>query len=192
MDLSDFFTTKAQATDFSARLETFSEMMYKTDFQVENALTELFGMQKKEKFLTLLRENNIAIDSPSSLKDFTTKVKMKIAQLPVFSFTIAFEPKEITLKAIADWFAVNLKKQMIFDFTVDTSLIAGATINYNGKFKDYSLKQPIQTLLMSLLQAEKPTLQPNIPIPQQPALGVTQQLGSTQAIVTENNRQGAQ
>lgn len=159
MDLSDFFTTKSQATDFSARLATLSEMIYKTNFQLESALMELFGIQKKEKFLSFLRENNVAIDNPSSLKDFFLKLQTTIAQLPVFSLTIAFEPSEATLQAISSWFLLNLKKQMLFEFTVDSSLIGGAVINYNGKFKDYSVKKPVEQLVIKLMQPQQPVAQ---------------------------------
>lgn len=156
MDLSHFFITKSQATDFSVGLATLSEMLYRTDFSLEQALMEIFGMKKKDLFLSLLREYHILQDSPSGLKDFITTIQTTIAQLPVFSLTIAFEPKEQTLKALANWFALQIKKQVLFDFTVDASLIAGATFTYNGQFKDYSVKVAVVQALQKLLTQKTP------------------------------------
>lgn len=164
LNLSDFFTTKGQATDFLSRLATLSEMIYKTDFKLETSLMGLFGIQKKDKFLTLLRENNIPSNSAEDLKNFIITLQTTIAKLPVFSLTIAFEPTEQTLKVISEWFVMNLRKQAIFDFVVDPSLIAGATINYNGRFKDYSFKNPVEQMLSTLLQSQnKQTQQTSAP-----------------------------
>lgn len=162
LNLSDFFTTKGQATDFLSRLATLSEMIYKTDFNLETSLMGLLGIQKKDKFLTLLRENNISSNSAGDLKNFIITLQTTITKLPVFSLTIAFEPTEQTLKVISEWFVMNLKKQAIFDFIVDPSIIAGAIINYNGKFKDYSFKNPVKQMLTTLLEPQnKKTLQTN-------------------------------
>src|SRR5438105_7612063 len=119
IDLSDFFRTKAQANEFSTRLSTISEKVYQTDFNLEKTLMEQFGIQKKDKFMSLLRENNIHEDSHSDVKDFLEKIQEKIATIPLLTFTIAFELNEQTLKAISEWCLLNIKRQLVFDITID-------------------------------------------------------------------------
>jgi hypothetical protein len=140
IDLSNFFQTRAQANDFSARLETITEQAYHTTFNIEKALMEQFGIAKKDKFLTLLRDNQVGVDQIKPIKDFIKKVQELTASLPVVPITIAFEPKEQTLQLLSEWFMVNLKKQVLFDITVDRKLIAGAAVTFKGKYRDLSIK----------------------------------------------------
>ncbi len=55
IDLSSFFKTQSQANDFSSRLATISKEIYQTNFTIEKALTEQFGVEDKLPDYTLLR-----------------------------------------------------------------------------------------------------------------------------------------
>jgi hypothetical protein len=156
LDFSNFFQTRSQANDFSARLETITEQAYHTTFNIEKALMEQFGIAKKDKFLTLLRDNKVGVDQIKPIKDFIKKVQTIIASLPVVPITIAFEPKEQTLQLLSEWFMVNLKKQVLFDITVDRKLIAGAAITFNGKYRDFSIKTKFNETTNRVLTQKAP------------------------------------
>lgn len=151
LDLTPFFKTKAQATDFAMRLAPISAKIYETNFNLDQALMDEFGLQKKDKFLSLLHANKINTEKTSDLKAFFSKIQDHINKLPVLSMTVAFEPKEKTLAAIAEWFMLNLKKQMLFEITVEPDVIAGAKINYKGKFLDASAKPVFDKMLIEIL-----------------------------------------
>jgi hypothetical protein len=157
VDLSPFFKTKSQASDFSARLAVFSEKIYSTTFDLDKELLDQLGMQKKDKFITLLRDSKISIDKPADLKGFVDRLRQYVTTLPVLSLTFAFEPKEQSLKRLSEWFGLNSKKQVLFDITVDPTIIAGTTLTYNGKFLDYSIKPKIDQLMQQLLDGTPPT-----------------------------------
>lgn len=161
MDLSSFFTTKSQATDFSTRLAALSANIYKTDFNLEKALLDTFGMEKKDMLMKLLNDNTIAVATPSALKEFFEKMQQAIASLPVLSMTVAFEPQEQTLKPLSEWFVLNIKKQVLFEIKVDPNLIAGATITFNGKFADYSIKPTFEKILQEMLTTKPQTSSQN-------------------------------
>lgn len=156
IDLSSFFQTKAQAADFSARLATVAEQMYYTTFNIEKSLMEQFGIVKKDALLTLLRDNNIGIDSTKAIKDFVTKMQETITALPVVPITLAFEPKEQTLKMLSEWFMINIKKQVLFDISVDRKLIAGAAITYNGKYNDFSIRGKVEETIKNIITKPQP------------------------------------
>jgi hypothetical protein len=140
LDFSDFFRTNVQAVDFITRLANISEELYETNFNLEKALVEQFGIRKSDKFNELLRDNRIPPGSSAALKDFINKIQEIVSSLPVVSLTIAFEPEEETLKNIFDWFPLNINRQVLLDIKVDPNLIAGANIGYNGKCLDCSIK----------------------------------------------------
>lgn len=151
IDLSGFFTTKTQAADLSTRLSSISALVYDTGFDLEKILLEQLGIQRKDKFITLLRHNNVPLHSNIAIKDFLEKIQEKIASMPVMTLTIAFEPTEKTLRALSEWFLVNTNRQVLLDFHLDTGLIAGAVISVNGKFYDFSVRPKFNNVLNGVM-----------------------------------------
>lgn len=151
IDLSDFFTTKIEAADFSARMTAIYEMLFKTNFNLENALTDQFGINKKDRFIMILHENNINPEQLVAVKDFLFVLITKVNSLPVLSLTVAFEPQAQTLKTISEWFFLNMKKQVLFEINIDRRLVAGAAITYNGKFFDFSIRPVFERVVKNYL-----------------------------------------
>lgn len=149
--LSDFFTTKPQANDFSVRLNTISGKIYETDFNLEKILREQFGSQKKDKFISLLRENEISIESNSALSKFIDQIQQTISLLPSANLVLAIEPSEKILKAISDWFLLNLKKQVVIEIEINPDLIAGVAVSYMGKHLDSSIKSEFEKVASNTL-----------------------------------------
>jgi hypothetical protein len=156
LNLTVFFATQAQANEFATRLNAFSEAVYKTDFSLDKAAMQYFGMKKSEAFLKLLQNNNIAPDSASAIKGFVVKLQETIKSIPLMTLTIAFEPNEKVLHSLADWFVMNLKKQFLLEILIDPTLIAGAAIKYKGRFLDVSNKPLVEKIIQESLSPTKP------------------------------------
>jgi F0F1-type ATP synthase delta subunit len=151
LDLSDFFTTKSESLDFSTRLSGIARQIYETGFNLEPSLLTEFGIQKKDHFLSLLRNNQINVASNSALSEFFNLIIQKISSLPVVTLTIAFEPDNQTLRDLSQWFTLNINRQVVFEIIVDPKLIAGAAITYNGRYEDYSVKTKFTQIVASSL-----------------------------------------
>ena len=96
LDFSEFFATKAEANDFLSGLTAVIDKLFQTDFHIETALSEKFGINKSDRLLAIMRENNINTQSRESVKMFLNKMQEEISKLPVLALTIAFEPQEKT------------------------------------------------------------------------------------------------
>lgn len=141
LDFSEFFKTKIEANDFSTRLSTLTEQLYETNFNLEKAVVDQFGSNKKAKLMIMLRDNNISTESNAALKQFFDRLQEKMRAMPVLSVTLAFEPNSQTLEALSQWFLLNEKKQVLFDIIVDQKIIAGASFTFRGKFLDCSIRE---------------------------------------------------
>ncbi len=168
LDLSAFFQTKAQSTDFSSRIARVSEKIYETDFDLDKTLMEEFGLKKKELLLAMFRDNDVSPESPNKLKDFLGSVQKEIALLPVLTLKIAFEPTDKILKTLSEWFVMNIKNQVLFDINVDKRLIAGAILNYNGKDVDYTIKDKFITITNEYVEKSSPTNTVTVNLPHPP------------------------
>jgi len=149
--LSDFFTTKSQANDFSLSLSAISEEIFNIGFDLNKALLKEFGTHKRDKFIELLRENNISTISGSSINSFIGQIQNTIKSLPQVSIVLAIDPKEEILKAISEWFILNVKKQVLLEITIDPEIIAGAIAGYKGRQFDASIKNEFENIFVETL-----------------------------------------
>lgn len=150
-DLSDFFITKNQSNDFIQSLNKIIDKLYEIDFNFEKSLTDEFGIDKKDKFMNFLRDKKIQDSSNDEIKKFIQDLQNNIRKMSVLTLNIAFEPNEMILKALIQWCLFTLNKQVLIDFIIDKNIIAGASINFNGKFKDYSVKPLFENIMMQHL-----------------------------------------
>ena len=171
IDLSDLFTTKAEANEFVSRIASISDMFFQTGFNLERAFIQHFGVNKADRLLALMRDRNIPPGDLPAAKDFLFALATKIPTIPVITLTVAFEPEEQTLESISEWFLVNMNMQMLFSIIIDRNVVGGATITYNGKFFDFSIKPIFERTLkenMARLETEEAKrLGPPLPIPPQ-------------------------
>jgi F0F1-type ATP synthase delta subunit len=151
IDPTDFFSTRSQATDFMARLSMVAENIYELDFDLEKNLQEQFGVDKKDKFLSLLRKNKVPMDSNSELNNFFEKIQELVSELPAANITLAIEPDNKTLKNISNWFLLKIKKQVLLDIKVDPKIIAGALVGFQGKQIDGSISSTFNKVSSNIL-----------------------------------------
>jgi F0F1-type ATP synthase delta subunit len=146
LNLSEFFTTKAEATEFSVKLDQIMASIFETKFELDQVLGKYFSISQKDKFLKFLRVNKIDPKRPTDLKQFFEKIKETVAGMKVLNLKLAFDPSEKTLMNFSAWFRMNVKKQFLFEITVDPKLVAGVEINFNGKYLDLTLRKTIEQI----------------------------------------------
>ena len=69
-DLSEFFITKNQASDFIQSINNIIDKLYEVNFKLETALVDEFGIDKKDKFINLLRDLKVQNNSNDEIKKF--------------------------------------------------------------------------------------------------------------------------
>ncbi len=140
LDLTDFFLTKAQSQDFASKLSSILERIFEINFNFERTAAELLGMGKADKLIELMRNNSISTQSNIQIKEFLNKILKQISITPVLSLTLAIEPNGSVMKSLSEWCNFNVGQQVIFDITVDSKILGGAEIFYNGKHSSFSVK----------------------------------------------------
>ena len=86
--------------------------------------------------------------------------------MPVLSLVVAFEPNEETFKLLSEWLLLNIHKQVLLDITIDTKLIAGATVSFNGKYVDCSIKPKFDQIFQDTLMNKPQAARENLADPQ--------------------------
>ena len=63
---------------------------------------------------------------------------------------IAFSPSSEFLEEINQWFEKELSVKVILDLTINPKIVGGAIIEYQGNWRDFSLRKKIDNLIEKL------------------------------------------
>jgi len=125
-------------------------------------LNEKIKGRVSENFRSLIFQLEAADELPNARKELTAFFKGAIEyaeKIPSVKLSLAFLPSQDFLKKISNWLASELGKKAVVDVSVDETIIAGATIEYDGEYRDFSfaakLDEVIEQEVMNQVRAKK-------------------------------------
>jgi len=131
--------TKEQAEDFMAQLDFLAGKIFNKNTNMSKLINEIFAQEIKEKLELILEKNNINLSEFSSAQPFLRNLKQAVKSLPVVGLTLAFEPQEELIKKISSWLSLSLPTHTLINLSVKPEILAGAIIEYQGRYRDYSI-----------------------------------------------------
>lgn len=110
----------------------------------------------KNKVSNVFEESLIKLEKAGSIPasqearaEYFRRLKEKLLNLPKVKIEIAFEPSEEFVKKISDFINSSAKEKIILEISVKPSIIAGATIERGGIFRDYSYADKLEAVIKS-------------------------------------------
>lgn len=138
--------TKHDADELCGKLDELINAFYNIKTNIDKKMDEILSYETKENIVYLLRSKKISLRNIQSVQNFLIELKKNILALPVVTLHLAFEPKKESIDSFSTWITINLKQNVLIEYSVDQTLIAGSTIEWNGKYKDYSVKKKLEEL----------------------------------------------
>src|SRR5436190_11017730 len=143
-ELLNIIKTKEDKIQFLKQLEKISQTFFAKENDLQSLLQESIPYGKRQKILHMAHNQHVDITSVETMQTFIEELKSLVIAMPEITITFAIEPTEVMITGISSWFAVNLKKPMILDIVVNTTLIGGIILHYQGIYKDFSVKKKLQ------------------------------------------------
>jgi F0F1-type ATP synthase delta subunit len=106
-------------------------------------------IRTREELVFFLEE--IAEKKSGPGKEEISKLEKKLRALPEIKLEVAFSPKDNFLNRVGQWFQKEIGQKVILDITVNPKVVAGATIEYQGNWRDFSLAKKIDQLFSDKL-----------------------------------------
>ena len=107
----------------------------------------------KEELVFLLEE--IAGKKTELGKEEIYKLEKKLQSLPEIKLEIAFSPDDNFINKIGQWIEKELGQKIILDITVNPKVVAGAIIEYQGNWRDFSSAKEIDRLFIKELTSSR-------------------------------------
>lgn len=118
-------------------------------------ITEKIGdqiLQSLAAIFHFLEKNNLEPTGDSAQKEFIEEIIKYLRSVSLVKVTLAFEPDANFVSKLNDQISSILNQKVILDILVDQKIIAGLTVEYQGKFKDYSLEPRVKDYLRNNLK----------------------------------------
>jgi len=143
--LLNLMTTRTEANEITKQLETLTESLYEVKSSVEKNMDKILTQEVKEALKQVCRENEVDFKNVLAFQKFLENLKLTVAALPAARLTFAFEPKASTIKKIGLWMENNLKEKILVETEVNPAIVGGLLIEFNGNYKDYSLREKLSS-----------------------------------------------
>jgi len=105
---------------------------------VKNKVREDFRQCLKE-----LENKKFLSGSPDQQLSFFENLKSYLQKIPQLKLEIAFEPSKDFLLTLKKWFKEKNKQEVILDITINSKIVGGAIIEYQGQYRDFSLLERV-------------------------------------------------
>lgn len=138
--ITDELTTKKQADELIWILKSFQQSLYKTPFSD--------SLIKKALSFELAQALSDLIDSKKTtnkqvVAKIITDVISEVEKIPTVKLTLATAPSALFLEKCLMQIESMTKTEKLLEINIDPKIIGGATIEYQGKYKDYSLRSKL-------------------------------------------------
>lgn len=140
-----YIETLDDAEKISFEIETLLDSVFKTETQAFEKSLKSVSAKTSDAIKGILAQNDIALDNRKGIKNFLLGLKDQLHNLKVIKITLAFEPSQRTITNIFSWILGNIGFGIVLDINYDKTIIGGAVIYFEGKYKDFSLKKRLDT-----------------------------------------------
>lgn len=138
LELVQSLTTLSQRDYFVDALDILENTLY--SHQTIYELTSLaLSPPQSDIVVRMYHEQNLLDNNKDRCKALINEIKKKILSLETLELRVAYNITDADVKDIKNWLFFQLKRQILLNIIVDTSLIGGVVIYRNGIYKDYSV-----------------------------------------------------
>lgn len=144
----DFLLEKIQTKeDVLSLMEEINELQ-KTIFKNQNGKNGIFKKETDNSDLKKLisKMENEENKNQKEILSFLEELKTYVLALPAIRLKTAFQPSGEFLKKIGRWLKKETGKKIIMEVVVDQKIIGGLTMEYEGKYADFSLRKKMENL----------------------------------------------
>lgn len=86
------------------------------------------------------------LKDPEKQLEVLEAIERRLKELPEIKMTLAYEPDKGQLAEIRNWLKEKVGASPVLDLTVDSDLIAGAIVEFRGRWGDFSLRKAMEEI----------------------------------------------
>lgn len=144
--------TVAQAEQLESEIDSLLNSLFhegRKDF--EKALNSI-NYEVAEVIRNEFLNKDPDVKNKEVIREFLNQLKDNVQNLRTIKLSLAFSPSQDSIDKIHDWIIENIGDGYILDLQVDSTIIGGARIFFQGKYSDSSLKKTLDQVFKTKRQ----------------------------------------
>lgn len=101
-----------------------------------------------------LEEQRLEPEGDGPQKQFLEEIITELKTIPIVKITLAFEPDDSFISKLNERISFQAGQKVILDILVNHHIVGGIVVEYQGKFKDYSLESRVDQYLKEVVKKE--------------------------------------
>jgi len=151
-DLITSLKTTREVDDLSSEIDTIASAFFRSEeVSLEKALISI-SEDLAKKITEIFEKFNLDMTDKELVRDFLDTLKNLIKKFKVIKLTLAFDPTRKTIENIHESVSENIGIGYILDVEIDESVLAGAVVMFNGKYKDFTLRKNLEETFLTRRQ----------------------------------------
>lgn len=146
-DILSNIKTSENSRELLSEIDLLLEGLFKTQDGFEAKLNSISAINS-EKLRIAFIKNNIS-SNKEMIKEYLNLLKVELQKLKTLKLSLAFDASEHTIDNLFVWVIQNLGSGIILDIKKDKTILAGAIIEYEGKYEDLSLRKRLEEVFVT-------------------------------------------
>lgn len=143
-DLITSLKTVQEVDDLALEIDTLTSALFKSEkVLLEKALTSI-SEETAKKITEIFEKFNLDMADKTLIRDFLDTLKGLIKKFKVIKLILAFDPTRKTIENIHEAVSESIGIGYILDVEIDESVLGGAVVIFNGKYKDFTLRKSLE------------------------------------------------
>lgn len=105
-----------------------------------NSISAITSQMLRDAFL----KENISFENKTMIKEYLIGLKEQLQNLKTIKLSVSFEPSLNSIDNIFSWVLKNQGTGIVLDIKTDKTILGGTTIEFEGRYKDFSLKKTLE------------------------------------------------
>ncbi len=139
--------TVQQAKRLAGGIDRLLKVLYVTDVEEEDKLDECFTGEQRRLVERVMEKLHLGWEKRELVESGLEELKERVTELKVVTLHVAINLEMNRWKRVAQWFRQTVNEKVLLEIVVDESLLGGVVILYEGRMKEFSLKNKLHRLV---------------------------------------------
>lgn len=142
-DLINSLKTREEVNNLTLEIDKLETLSISSKMSFDKAI-EAISQTTSKKIIEIFKKFNLDFNDKELISDFLQTLKDLIKKFKVIKLILTFDPSLKTIENIHEFISQNLGTGYILDIEIDRSVLGGAVLMFNGKYKDFSLRKSLE------------------------------------------------
>ena len=148
-DILTSLRTTEDLNELSFEIDNLLSSIFETNNQSFDKALKSISIDTAKKINDAISKNGINTANKELIRNFLDGLKKLLGKFKTIRLIISIDPSHNVIENIHNWVVSNLGEGYLLDIETNQNLLGGAIIEFDGKYKDFTVKKDLENVFLS-------------------------------------------